>query len=387
MNKLTLSALGALLVGSLAHAQGVFYVYATDATNGSVLNGGAVAGAAPITRFVTDDITIDPLWTGMSIRHIGFNVVNTSTLPISARPRGRFHQNNGTGVGPTGFNDPLTYITGFTFNAISFNPGNNYYYGTVGVPGIVIPASNKFWYGWTFDNNSNATGATDADLNMLGVGSAVANAGLSGLVTSSDAIFTSTNPGSFVGNMGPGAQTLLTPAGSTLDLWLGLMSQDYTFDLTLGDVTSTAYAKTLDITVSAGTTMLASYYVITFAPATNTASLAVRVPHQLPTGVSGPVTITIDGGQFLKNKIDVTLPAAPNDAPVAIVIPNEVMTNGDVDNSGEVDAADIDQVIADFGAPVAAETDPAANSDVDCSGEVDAADIDIVIANFGGMDD
>ncbi len=55
--------------------------------------------------------------------------------------------------------------------------------------------------------------------------------------------------------------------------------------------------------------------------------------------------------------------------------------NGDVDNSGEVDAADIDAVIANFGA-----TGAAVQEDCDGSGEVDAADIDLVIANFGGTD-
>ncbi len=54
------------------------------------------------------------------------------------------------------------------------------------------------------------------------------------------------------------------------------------------------------------------------------------------------------------------------------------LTNGDVDGSGEVDAADIDEVIADFG-----QTSAWVLSDVDGSGEVDAADIDIAIANFG----
>ncbi len=53
---------------------------------------------------------------------------------------------------------------------------------------------------------------------------------------------------------------------------------------------------------------------------------------------------------------------------------------GDVDDSGEVDAADIDAVIANFGS-----TDPIIE-DLDLSGEVDAADIDIVIANFGQTD-
>ena len=56
------------------------------------------------------------------------------------------------------------------------------------------------------------------------------------------------------------------------------------------------------------------------------------------------------------------------------------LLNGDPDGSGEVDAADIDLVIADFGS-----AEPL--TDMDGSGEVDAADIDIVIANFGSTGD
>lgn len=62
------------------------------------------------------------------------------------------------------------------------------------------------------------------------------------------------------------------------------------------------------------------------------------------------------------------------------MVQNAVLTNGDADQSGEVDAADIDMVIADFGSVAGADTD------ADMSGEVDAADIDIVIANFGSID-
>lgn len=54
---------------------------------------------------------------------------------------------------------------------------------------------------------------------------------------------------------------------------------------------------------------------------------------------------------------------------------------GDLDGSGEIDAADIDLVIEHFG-----ELAPT-NYDVDGSGEVDAADIDMVIANFGAVDE
>ena len=61
-------------------------------------------------------------------------------------------------------------------------------------------------------------------------------------------------------------------------------------------------------------------------------------------------------------------------------LPPTVLRNGDVDSSGEVDAADIDQVIAFFG------NLGSFDADVDGSREVDAADIDLVILTFGGID-
>ncbi len=62
------------------------------------------------------------------------------------------------------------------------------------------------------------------------------------------------------------------------------------------------------------------------------------------------------------------------------------LPNGDSDESGEVDAADIDMVIYNFG-DVLGDPGYVANADLDESGEVDAADIDVAIANFGAIDD
>ncbi len=61
------------------------------------------------------------------------------------------------------------------------------------------------------------------------------------------------------------------------------------------------------------------------------------------------------------------------------------LTNGDADGSGEVDAADIDFVIARFGGTSL--PTPDSYADLDGSGEVDAADIDVAIANFGATAD
>lgn len=100
----------------------------------------------------------------------------------------------------------------------------------------------------------------------------------------------------------------------------------------------------------------------------------------LPTSVTGAVTIEWDGSSFLDRKTNVNLTGSDQ----AIGAVN--LQNGDVDNSGEVDAGDIDEVISNFG-----QLWPGGygniDADLDVSGEVDAADIDIIIANFGGLND
>lgn len=91
--------------------------------------------------------------------------------------------------------------------------------------------------------------------------------------------------------------------------------------------------------------------------------------------VNGACTLKFKSRSGLKRAISITLGATP------LTGLGVHMQNGDVDHSGEVDAVDIDQVIAQFGALGQNE------SDVDGSEEVDAVDIDIVISNFGGLDD
>lgn len=88
---------------------------------------------------------------------------------------------------------------------------------------------------------------------------------------------------------------------------------------------------------------------------------------------TGSYSLTIDSAHFLRRRVPVTLTTAPLSINVSLV-------NGDADGSGEVDAGDIDYVIAQFGG-----SDLMA--DLDGSGEVDATDIDIAIANFGGTND
>ncbi len=93
-----------------------------------------------------------------------------------------------------------------------------------------------------------------------------------------------------------------------------------------------------------------------------------------PTETSGNRTLVFQTRAGLRKAINVTLQPTP----VSGMVVN--MANGDVDLSGEVDAADIDLVIGAFGGS-------SPMPDVDGTGEVDAADIDVVIANFGAIGD
>lgn len=101
------------------------------------------------------------------------------------------------------------------------------------------------------------------------------------------------------------------------------------------------------------------------------------VPLGLP---AGNYDLYANASPFLRRKASIQL------AGVGATNVDYVLQNGDCDDSGEVDAADIDAVIAVFGLT---EPDPgySLSTDVDGSQEVDAADIDIVIANFGGTDE
>ncbi|MBL8060700.1 MAG: DUF642 domain-containing protein [Chthonomonas sp.] len=94
----------------------------------------------------------------------------------------------------------------------------------------------------------------------------------------------------------------------------------------------------------------------------------------VPTSATGPAQLIFNGSSFLQKTTNVTLGG------LTVSVGTIACVNGDVDYSGEVDAADIDAVIADFGSTAVNDTD------CDVSGEVDSDDIDIVVANFGLVD-
>ncbi len=140
--------------------------------------------------------------------------------------------------------------------------------------------------------------------------------------------------------------------------------------LNLGDTTfGGSFSRTIVGTVKQGATTIGTI------TASGISASSVAFSGTVPATATGAATIEWDGSSFLLRKTNITLTGGN------VAVGSVTLQNGDVDNSGEVDAADIDLVIANFGAT----TD--ITSDVDVSGEVDAADIDIVIANFGGVND
>jgi hypothetical protein len=178
-----------------ASAQELFIYDNTTANTGSYFpNGGAaLVGANTITTLVADDLTPISGYSGMAVSNIYFSVVNANAAAVSARPRLRIWDATGAGGGPGNF------LTGFTFNAISFtaNSESSFFFHPTG---FNVP-SGTFWMGLTFDNNSGATGATAAQLNNLGM----ALFSPPNIGTSADSMFQTSAAGDFLVN---------NPAGS-----------------------------------------------------------------------------------------------------------------------------------------------------------------------------
>lgn len=137
--------------------------------------------------------------------------------------------------------------------------------------------------------------------------------------------------------------------------------------LFLQDTGPFAANRSIPYSVMQGTTAVTSGAITASAP---TSPISIS----LPSTATGPATLVLNGSSFLRKTTAITLTG------LNVTVGTISCQNGDVDQSGEVDAVDIDTVIADFG------NNSVNDNDVDVSGDVDAVDIDIVIANFGGTD-
>lgn len=110
-------------------------------------------------------------------------------------------------------------------------------------------------------------------------------------------------------------------------------------------------------------------------------SISSQGSYEVTTSLQGTYQIAVLSRPYLRKRS-----AALTLSPSWISNVNFTLTIGDVDQSGEIDAVDIDAVIALFGS-VNGDQNWNFLADVDGSGEIDAVDIDIVISNFGAVDE
>lgn len=106
-------------------------------------------------------------------------------------------------------------------------------------------------------------------------------------------------------------------------------------------------------------------------------NVAVNMPagtFSAPTTLRGRFNVAVQGAPFLRKAFPTVVNIGPDGGNIPV---NVTLIAGDVDGSGEIDAVDIDAVIAAFGQT------GGGVADVDGSAEVDAVDIDVVISRFG----
>ncbi len=172
--------------GALAVDPDALYSNVTTFSGSAYANGGSATdiNGNTITTLVADSLALMGS-APFSIGQFSFAIANLNSVPVGARPRVRFYANDGTNGGPG------TYITGYSFNAITYDAASVAVY-----TGTVMPfaiTTQSFWAGITFDDNTGTTGITPAQLDNLGMG-------LYGPIdvgSSTDDFFQTDAPGSF----------------------------------------------------------------------------------------------------------------------------------------------------------------------------------------------
>ena len=172
-----------------------------------------------------------------------------------------------------------------------------------------------------------------------------------------------------VPTVGPGEiEAIMLSASFTIFSSVPVATVNLSGTLDLGGPESFPYPRQISYAVMIGTSTFTSGTVIATGASTG-------FTLGLPANLTGSATVIWDGLSYLRKRTPVVLTGGIQS------IGHIGLVNGDIDQSGEVDATDIDAVIAAFG--LVGNFVP----DADGTGEVDANDIDVVISSFGSVDD
>ncbi len=155
----TPSAPGPILNSVTANS---LYSDVTNFTGQGFANGGAtLASGTTSTYMVADDITMVTNSTYI-INQFRFSVANFNSAAVAARAKVRLYISSGTGA-------PSTLLAAYDFNPIAF-PASAINVFSFSLPTPLNLTQKQIWAGISFDDNGGSTGATLAQLNLLGQG-------------------------------------------------------------------------------------------------------------------------------------------------------------------------------------------------------------------------
>ncbi len=370
-------------------SDGLVYDNTNNYTGSVYRPGGAVAGAAPITRLVADDITFIPGYGGKKLTQFYFSLYNANPTPVAARPRVRFWFPDGTPAGAPGtyYNGatPANTNIGYTFTfapPVVSPPSDNripvgisLWFTNIGPDANgnqpVVPTGGKMWISTTFDNNSNGVGyATPAELNNLGV--ALFNPANAG--SSSDGLFQTTNPGSFFGVSNPAGAAFdfghsADPTQPVASMFWGWAISGFSLfgQVNLeGVADSNNHVVTFDFKVGG-----VSQFTV---PITLTTLGAYEV--QVP---PGNYTVSVKGDKWLKSQ-----PQAANLSGSDVLGVNYTLKAGDVNNDNVVDISDLLLLIGAYN-QVSPATGYMAAADFNEDGTNDITDLLLLIGNYNQL--
>lgn len=171
------------------------YSNVTTFAGSAFSNGGSeVQSGNTITRLVGDSLGLSGT-APFTVTSFTFTVSNLNTVDVSARPRVRFYNNDNPAGGPG------TTIAGYSYNPITFSPTSVIRLNSGALTTPFVISGTSVWAAITFDNNTGATGATQAQLDLLGQG--IYNPVDRG--SSTDGFFRTTAAGSYFSANPPGA--------------------------------------------------------------------------------------------------------------------------------------------------------------------------------------
>lgn len=305
----------------------------------------------------------DSIGTGISFDILAGEIpVFVQDIPISS-PKNLVDAfpdpNNGSLLAVAALNPALANFVGFTGSYSKVAEDNWASDTVIAITNSAIPGRSAFIQPFTSIGNvplATTTGVLSLTGNL--VGSSIPAGSQYRLEFSDD-----------VPSLPTGAvEAILMSATVTLYSSVPLPSAGLNGTLIVGGPAAFSYPRPVSYSIVKGTQTIASGTIDATGSSTPFSIF-------IPTAQTGAAVIIFDGGSYLRRRVSISMNGGVQS------IGGIALQNGDIDQSGEVDATDLDAVISSFGM---VGNVPA---NVDANGEVDAEDLNIVIQAFGSVDE